>query len=202
MRTHRSGTDGSGPHLWQRNASDVAQGDGAASAMKDFNPVKGAAKAQAAVKAAILRDRGRPKLRLVPSAPAPRKDRIRPAAKPSPRIKWACRPKGRNHQGEQGSKPAMLFRPMYPEEAVLRRIVLADTQGRMCALCAGHVPADEKGSLDHVVPLYLGGWDEFGNYLFAHRDCNIAKANDEPTGCELVWLFAVNARLGVFPVQW
>lgn len=58
------------------------------------------------------------------------------------------------------------------------------------------------GSLDHVIPRDLGGRDAWGNYLLAHGECNGAKSNDAPTGCEMVWLLAVNARLGVEPTRW
>lgn len=55
---------------------------------------------------------------------------------------------------------------------------------------------------DHVIPRGLNGPDAVGNLVCAHADCNHRKADRPPYGCELVFLMAVNARLGVGPTVW
>lgn len=83
-------------------------------------------------------------------------------------------------------------------------------QEGICALC-GHrmpYPLDHTGpkewraSCEHVIPLTMGGSDHLGNIVASHRCCNSWKSSHPPTGCELIWLQAVNARLGVEPVRW
>jgi 5-methylcytosine-specific restriction endonuclease McrA len=74
-------------------------------------------------------------------------------------------------------------------------------QGKLCGICGQGLPhSSNDATLDHVIPMQLGGADALGNFILAHRACNSAKANDVPTGCEMVWLMAVNAKLGVLPV--
>lgn len=88
-----------------------------------------------------------------------------------------------------------------PEMRSLMERMIDAQQGR-CILCwtmidmeADFDPsAPAKPSFDHVLPRSLGGANE-GNRLIAHRHCNTDKGNRRPTGCELVWLAAVNARL-------
>jgi hypothetical protein len=53
-----------------------------------------------------------------------------------------------------------------------------------------------RPSIDHVVPRNRGG-RSLGNKLVMHRECNSAKGSRLPNGCELVWLAAVNAHLGL-----
>lgn len=87
-----------------------------------------------------------------------------------------------------------------------RRVMLAnaiEAQGRRCALCGWLFPPEgdlaldqDKPSLDRVWPGAKGGSYVPGNVLAMHKRCNSAKADREPTGCELVWLEAVKARLG------
>lgn len=60
------------------------------------------------------------------------------------------------------------------------------------------VTADLFPTFEHVIPRALGGMN-VGNRLAAHRRCNMRKGDSRPTACELVWLLAVNARLGVQP---
>ncbi len=76
--------------------------------------------------------------------------------------------------------------------------VLARAQGRLCASCGG-VVRPRRESVDHVVPAALGGPGKLGNLVVMHGGCNRLKANRLPNGCELIWLLAVNARLGVGP---
>jgi 5-methylcytosine-specific restriction endonuclease McrA len=104
-------------------------------------------------------------------AQAPRKDRLRPKAK----------------------GPAK-------EPRLIERI--AEIQLYLCILCGremdflAHSNADDAPSFDHVLPKIRGGGN-VGNRLAAHRRCNTEKSDNLPNGCELIWLAAVNARLGV-----
>lgn len=135
-----------------------------------------------------------------------RKDRLRPRAKPQPApaalpmvkaTRWACRQSHRFHAGRR-SETQRVSRTM--EASLIQRILLYAAQEGRCGLCgeemAGHAVAF---SLDHVIPRALDGIDGFGNLLLCHGECNGRKTNDAPTGCEMVWLLAVNARLGAQP---
>jgi len=86
------------------------------------------------------------------------------------------------------------------EACVSQRFLLYAAQDGLCP--CGDPIENEKPSLDHVVPRSLGGQDRIGNLLVMHGICNGRKSNDIPTGCELVWLLAVNAKLGVEPMRW
>lgn len=76
-------------------------------------------------------------------------------------------------------------------------------QDGVCPICREPLLRDERfrddtgWNLDHVYPRSrykrLGNR---GNVLLAHRVCNAAKADREPTGCEVTLLYAVNARMG------
>lgn len=158
-------------------------------------------KARQAVKAAILRARGTPKLRIVRTdnhTQIPRKDRVRPRSA-NRKPQWICRPNGRHHNEPSSDKNTAVKLPK--PEALRVLATLCEIQDGICSLC-GRPVVNERGSIDHTDPLYLNGYDGPGNWTFAHRDCNIRKANDEPTGCEIIWLFAVNARLGEGPTRW
>lgn len=87
--------------------------------------------------------------------------------------------------------------------ALLRQVrdVLWRLQGGLCAGC-GLAMRRRWTTLDHVIPRSRGGFDGFGDVVAMHRDCNQAKRDRWPTGCELIWLLAVNARLGVGPQRW
>lgn len=97
-------------------------------------------------------------------------------------------------------------------------------QGGVCALCGkpmekrANKAGNSRLSVDHVWPrnrdMIRGRpappgcgrnrrkskwWGRRGapwNQLAAHSRCNSAKSNRPPTGCELIWLAAVRARLG------
>ena len=80
-------------------------------------------------------------------------------------------------------------------------------QDGRCAFCGQRVRADKANndddpSIDHVVPWALGGKDDMGNFVVMHQVCNTIKGRAMPNGCVLIWLLAVNARLGVGPVRW
>lgn len=51
-----------------------------------------------------------------------------------------------------------------------------------------------RPTFDHVVPRARTTRHK-GNLLAAHRQCNGDKADRDPTGCELIWLEVVNARI-------
>lgn len=63
----------------------------------------------------------------------------------------------------------------------------------------GHV---NEPTEDHVIPKSRNGRDKLGNIVAMHSACNNAKGDDKPTGCELIWLLAVNCRLRVGPQKW
>lgn len=87
---------------------------------------------------------------------------------------------------------------------------LCELQGWLCAGCgkpmlrftATHRFHSDMPSTDHVVPHNRGGSNRIGNFVAMHMACNEAKGDDIPTGCELIWLLAVNNRLGVQPMRW
>jgi 5-methylcytosine-specific restriction endonuclease McrA len=80
---------------------------------------------------------------------------------------------------------------------------LIDAQRRVCPVCGNRLRIKSDFSdarhplfptVDHVWPKSMG-YKHSGNLLVTHRRCNEGKADRLPTGCELVWLAAVNARL-------
>lgn len=58
---------------------------------------------------------------------------------------------------------------------------VAERDGNRCHLCGGRVnlrlkhPHPRSASLDHLVPLALGGSHELANVRLAHLDCNVSK---------------------------
>lgn len=85
--------------------------------------------------------------------------------------------------------------------SLVRRVLLRVQDG-LCASCGRAIRNHFQVSVDHVIARSLGGLDRLGNLLAMHGRCNNLKGNRPPNGCELVWLLAVNARLGVQPMQW
>lgn len=86
--------------------------------------------------------------------------------------------------------------------AHLGRNLLLDVQEYRCGSCGGQL---EKGirsteprgmSLEHVWPKRMG-FGLQGNAVFTHRECNDEKADRSPNGCELIFLQAVNRKLGL-----
>ncbi|MGJ0508914.1 MAG: hypothetical protein ACR652_17660 [Methylocystis sp.] len=75
-------------------------------------------------------------------------------------------------------------------------------QDGRCAICGRPLIRDERfhddtgWNLDHVYPRArykrLGNR---GNLVLTHIACNTAKADREPTGCEVIMLHAVNAHM-------
>jgi 5-methylcytosine-specific restriction endonuclease McrA len=84
------------------------------------------------------------------------------------------------------------------------RQTLLQTQGDCCAICGGGFTEDGEGvpTLEHVIPVAMGGAYGLGNVVLAHWACNNRKGDQRPTGCELIWLMLVNTRLGVHPQRW
>lgn len=83
------------------------------------------------------------------------------------------------------------------------RLLVLEAQGWICAGCG--LPIKKSGgvergvgSADHAYPRVAQSWrGHIGNLLGMHNfPCNIQKGDRMPTGCELIWLAAVNARLG------
>lgn len=60
----------------------------------------------------------------------------------------------------------------------------------------------DRPTIDHCIPRALGGADRLGNILAMHKACNETKSDDAPTGCELIWLLAVNCKAGWSPQIW
>ena len=81
-------------------------------------------------------------------------------------------------------------------DPLLQRI--AKVQGGACSLCGRPLSFDKDGpqqpTVEHVTPRSRGGRNH-KNRLVAHRGCNLRKGAGLPTGCELILLQAVNARL-------
>lgn len=90
-----------------------------------------------------------------------------------------------------------------PYDIAAMRAKLHTEQDGICSICGEVVNADPEldngASLDHTIPRRRGGDDRVGNLTMAHKLCNHRKGHRAPTGCECVWLLAVNARLGVLP---
>jgi len=57
-------------------------------------------------------------------------------------------------------------------------------------------------SVDHTIPRAKGGANGLGKVTAMHKLCNEMKGDDMPTGCELIWLQAVNCRMGWDPQKW
>jgi hypothetical protein len=70
-------------------------------------------------------------------------------------------------------------------------------QGYRCGICGKAVMSHLNASYDHVWPMGKGGYDGIGNVVVAHKDCNSLKADDVPTGCQIVFLVALCERMHV-----
>lgn len=82
--------------------------------------------------------------------------------------------------------------------------MLRQLQGGICPICggpltSGHENLHWRPTLDHVIPRAIGGANTIGNLLAAHAICNVRKGSSIPTGCQIIWLLAINNRLGVKP---
>jgi hypothetical protein len=84
----------------------------------------------------------------------------------------------------------------------LGRRALFMAQDGICPICGETLPQRDDYRLctvDHVWPKSMvSARDKTrGNTLLAHKACNAGKANRRPTGCERLFLFATNRRLGL-----
>lgn len=89
------------------------------------------------------------------------------------------------------------------------RARLWEAQGGICFLCGKQMPeppinmasipaALRLVSLDHVYPRARQRWrGNTGNMLLAHEQCNSRKDERMPYPCEVLFLTAINDRLGV-----
>lgn len=66
--------------------------------------------------------------------------------------------------------------------------------GHRCGICGKKIRLVADVTEDHVIPRSKGG-KTLRNVVPAHQPCNARKSNRDPTGCELIVLAAVNARL-------
>ena len=73
--------------------------------------------------------------------------------------------------------------------------------------CGEHAPSSSRlkrydpayPTFDHVTTRSTGGGRTLGNGLLKHQRCNQNRANRAPTGCDLIWLEFVMARLSMRP---
>lgn len=82
---------------------------------------------------------------------------------------------------------------------------MVSAQWHTCPICGCHLEFNrsEMGpwfvTFDHVIPKSKGGPDRPGNLLAVHKSCNEEKGDKIPKACQLIWLLAVNSRLGFKP---
>jgi hypothetical protein len=75
-------------------------------------------------------------------------------------------------------------------------------QGKVCAVCGvGMIPVHylhpKRGwSIEHVYPQGRYHFYNEGNRLLSHLECNHRKGERDPTGCEVLLLYATNAVMG------
>jgi len=67
-----------------------------------------------------------------------------------------------------------------------RDTVVLEGQGWVCGICARPIPRDVDPhddlalTIDHVIPIALGGQHTLPNLQPAHRACNVAKGDTTP----------------------
>lgn len=79
-------------------------------------------------------------------------------------------------------------------------LVMDVQQGGRCFLC-GHPMSASASTFEHLIPRALGGADETGNVVLAHRRCNLRKLDDLPSIDAVLRLVEMRrgSRLGVWP---
>jgi len=95
------------------------------------------------------------------------------------------------------------------KKSVRQRFVLtlAEHQGWTCPICGRALEQPSRRgqqtglSIDHVWPRLgsEGRTGLYGNALATHAICNNAKGARVPTGCEIIWLTFVNAKMDLEP---
>lgn len=98
-----------------------------------------------------------------------RRANLSPAAAERQRLSWQAKNRRRRAAKKGGaSEPYTLAE-------------IAERDGRSCGLCGAPVPMDAKvpdllaPTIDHIVPIALGGDDTCGNVQLAHFRCNSVK---------------------------
>lgn len=83
------------------------------------------------------------------------------------------------------------------------RMLLNIAQDQLCGICGKHLYVGSRQPVtdEHVIPRSRGGRVVDGNKVLAHNRCNNLKGDRWPTGCEVIFLAAVNARLHVLVEQ-
>lgn len=93
-----------------------------------------------------------------------------------------------------------MIRPATPNALML---TLWRAQGRHCGVCGDPMVAvtfnhPTRGwTIEHVWPRARYRYQHEGNRFVSHSQCNHAKADRDPTRCELIILALVNAVLGL-----
>lgn len=81
---------------------------------------------------------------------------------------------------------------------------LHSAQGGFCAGCGRPVSLQEDApansplqpTFDHYDPACLGGPRNVRNGLLKHRRCNERRGAQLPNGCDMIWFWSVQAKLG------
>ena len=50
-------------------------------------------------------------------------------------------------------------------------------KSKLCGICGKQLPSREASTIDHIMPISLGGTDEISNLQLAHSKCNNVKGN-------------------------
>jgi hypothetical protein len=82
--------------------------------------------------------------------------------------------------------------------------ILHRAQGGLCAGCGetasldDEVPANSplQPTFDHYDPACFGGARTVRNGLLKHRHCNERRGAQLPNGCDMIWFWSVQAKLG------
>jgi hypothetical protein len=86
--------------------------------------------------------------------------------------------------------------------------MLWEAQDKYCAVCGREMTEGLKfdetcgWTIEHVYNHASRRYYADGNKLVSHASCNNAKGDREPTGCEIILLHAVNAKLGLELIEY
>ena len=122
----------------------------------------------------------RPKPPKLPVAPCPECGRdFQPAIATQKFCATPCAKRNRRRRRKQAGRASV--RSDRVEQ--IDRVKVGDRDGWKCGICAKRVdrtlkyPHPKSQSLDHIIPLSLGGTHEMPNVQIAHLDCNVNKGN-------------------------